>query len=238
MRDAHRMRERFELSLDNRQIVSIVISALVVLGAVFVLGVVVGKKLSSDDSAAGAPDLLTALDAKAESLEQIKREPSALTFHEELTRKNADPLPPPTMVGLADAGRMVEQPAVPTPVPELAKEPESPRKDDVVPVRTTDAGGSSVTAAIARAQVPQEAAEGGQFTLQLAASQEKSEAESYVSKLRAKGYAPFITEAEVPGRGKWYRVRMGSFPTREAANRYLADFRRETALDAFVAPNP
>ena len=42
MRDAHRMKEKYELSLDNRQIVSMTVGGLIVVAAVFVLGVVVG----------------------------------------------------------------------------------------------------------------------------------------------------------------------------------------------------
>jgi cell division septation protein DedD len=53
--------------------------------------------------------------------------------------------------------------------------------------------------------------------------------------LREKGYAPYIVTAEVPGKGTWYRVRMGSFPTKDAATRYLQDFKRETQAEAFVA---
>ena len=49
------------------------------------------------------------------------------------------------------------------------------------------------------------------------------------------GYAPYIVTAEVPGKGTWYRVRMGSFPTKDAATRYLQDFKRETQAEAFVA---
>ena len=46
MRDVHRMREKYDLSLDSRQVVSLLIGGIVVLGAVFVLGVLVGKKLA------------------------------------------------------------------------------------------------------------------------------------------------------------------------------------------------
>ena len=46
MRDTHRMREKYDLSLDSRQVVSLLIGGIVVLGAVFVLGVLVGKKLA------------------------------------------------------------------------------------------------------------------------------------------------------------------------------------------------
>ncbi|RKH59109.1 SPOR domain-containing protein, partial [Corallococcus llansteffanensis] len=94
MRDAHRMKEKFDVSLDNRQIVSLLIAGIVVMGAVFVLGVVVGKKLSGDAQTAAAPDLLSALDANAQVLHEARQEP-ALTFPDELTRKtSAEPLPP------------------------------------------------------------------------------------------------------------------------------------------------
>ncbi|MHB8879132.1 MAG: SPOR domain-containing protein, partial [Myxococcaceae bacterium] len=103
------------------------------------------------------------------------------------------------------------------------------------PTRTAVKDGGGLREAIARAQRPVEAVPGGAFTLQLSASQDRAEADRFVSKLRGQGYAPFITEAQVAGRGTWYRVRMGSFATKEAAGRYLQDFRRETQLEAFVA---
>ncbi len=74
----------------------------------------------------------------------------------------------------------------------------------------------------------------GTWTLQLSAYQTKSEAERFVGGLRDKGYAPYIVEAAIPGKGTWYRVRMGRFSTKDAAGRYLQDFRRETALNALV----
>jgi DedD protein len=52
--------------------------------------------------------------------------------------------------------------------------------------------------------------------------------------VREKGYQPYVIQSDVPGRGRWYRVRLGKFPTQEAAGRYLRDFRRETRLNAFV----
>lgn len=235
MRDAHRIKERYEVSLDNRQIVSVAISGLVVLGAVFGLGVVVGKKLSTDRTVAEAPDLLSALDAKAASLEALNQQAPDLTFHEELTARAPEALP--SAPSATDAGERAEVPRdLPAQAPseEVSKGKTEPA---TVAVRTLEPGRLSISEAIARTQVPTEARAGGAFTLQLAASQERAEAEQYISRLRDRGYAPYITEAEVPGRGKWYRVRMGSFPTKEAATRYLSDFRRETKLEGFIAPN-
>ena len=88
MRDAHRMKEKFDVSLDNRQIVSLLIAGIIVMGAVFVLGVVVGKKLAGNAQTAAAPDLLSALDANAQALQQAREGEPPLTFQDELTRKS------------------------------------------------------------------------------------------------------------------------------------------------------
>ena len=79
MRDTHRMKEKYELSLDNRQIVSLTVFGVIVVGAVFSLGIVVGKKLATDDQTTAAPDLLSALDRKAEAIDPMKTDAS-LTF--------------------------------------------------------------------------------------------------------------------------------------------------------------
>ncbi|MCY1003425.1 SPOR domain-containing protein [Myxococcus sp. MISCRS1] len=284
MRDAHRMKEKFDVSLDNRQIVSLLIAGIVVLGAVFVLGVVVGKKLAGDAQTASAPDLLSALDANAQALQAVRKEPQ-LTFQDELTRKaSAEPIAPvapkPAPKAPVVAEKPVAKPAepvktaalAPTPDPdtgelppeEPAEEPkavvEAPKPVEkpaaekpaalavkpavvsgkvevaAVPTRTTQKEGGGLKEAIARAaQLPDPAVKGGAFTLQLSAFQDKQEAERFMGRLRDRGYAPYIVTAEVAGKGTWYRVRMGTFASKDAATRYLSDFKRETQLDAFVA---
>lgn len=265
MRDAHRMKEKFDLSLDNRQIVSLLIGGIVVLGAVFVLGVVVGKKLAGNQQTAEAPDLLTALDQRAEV---------PLTFQDELTKKTTPLAPPPVETAPAPVA-VVKPEKKPGPAPEDDKpevaaaraepvkvepvkaepekkpevvaaaavaKPEKPTvpavsgkiEDDQVPTNTSDSG---LKNAFARVAKPTEAKTGGAWTLQLSASQSKDEADKFAARMRDRGYAPFIVRADVPGRGTWYRVRMGSFPTKDAASRYLQDFKRETRMDAFVAAN-
>jgi DedD protein len=215
MRDVHRMKEKWDVSLDNRQVVSFLITVIVILGAVFVLGVVVGKKLASTEPATAAPDLLTALDQKAAALEAAKQEPP-LTFQEELTKKTLDPLP------------------VTPPVLEAPTVPSRPSVDAAVPTRTV----KEVLKETPPAPKTPETTANGKFTLQLAASQSKPEADRFVARLRDKGYAPFIVEAQVPGKGTWYRVRVGSFGTKEAAQQYLQDFRRETQVEGFVTAAP
>ncbi|ATB39057.1 translation initiation factor 2 [Cystobacter fuscus] len=296
MRDAHRMKEKFDVSLDNRQVVSLLIAGIIVLGAVFVLGVVVGKQLAGNAQSAAAPDLLSALDANAQALQQAREAESPLTFQDELTRKSSPdaapskpgtvtvaipppaPKPKPAEPPPADVAEPTEDnPPAPSPTdddyaptgtakapapkpaetkvaePKVADskpapKPAEPKVADSKPVatpgkvesapvatRTTPAAGG-MKEAIARAtQRPTEAVPGGAFTLQLSAFQSRPEADRFAAKLRDRGYAPFIVPAEVPGKGTWYRVRMGSFPSKDAASRYLTDFKRETQLQAFVA---
>jgi DedD protein len=284
MRDAHRMKEKFDVSLDNRQIVSLLIAGIIVMGAVFVLGVVVGKKLAGNAQTAAAPDLLSALDANAQALQQARETEQPLTFQDELTRKSgSDASKPGTVTVAIPPPAPKPKPAEPKPEPQVAEAPAdepptaSPTDDDYappatanatepkpepkpaepkvaeskpapvpgkveaapVPTRTTTpAQGSGLKDAIARAtQRPTEAAPGGAFTLQISAFQNRPEAERFAAKLRDRGYAPYIVTAEVPNKGTWYRVRMGSFPSKDAASRYLSDFKRETQLQAFVAAN-
>jgi DedD protein len=252
MRDSHRLKEKYELSLDNRQIVSITVASLVVLGGVFMLGVVVGKKLSAETVALQQQptDLLGQLDRKTEALETVKAD-AALTFQDELTRPPSAPVaeaplpvvkpvevpkpeaPKPEIVKPAEVA-VAPAPVVVAPVapPKPAELAETPKVDSVA-TRTVDGGG--LKEAFGKAQrPPTESAADGSWTVQLSAYQDKAEADRFAAGLRDKGYAPFIVEATIPGKGTWFRVRMGRFPSKDAASRYMDDFRRETAMNAIV----
>jgi len=51
---------------------------------------------------------------------------------------------------------------------------------------------------------------------------------------RFEAFRPRVEAAEVPGKGRDWRVRVGSFDTKEAAERYLADVTRETGAKGWV----
>ena len=104
-------------------------------------------------------------------------------------------------------------------------------------VATRTAPNAKLDDAFKRVASPSGTAGEGAFTLQLSASQNSTEAEAFAQRLRDRGYAPYIVTGEVPGRGLFYRVRMGSFPNKDAAQTYLVDFKRETRLDGYVTSN-
>jgi cell division septation protein DedD len=72
------------------------------------------------------------------------------------------------------------------------------------------------------------------FTLQLSSFQDKSEAEAFLATTKAAGFQPYLTEADVSGKGMFYRVRLGSYRSLEAANDAKAEYEKSAKKTAQV----
>lgn len=59
--------------------------------------------------------------------------------------------------------------------------------------------------------------EGEFFVIQLFATRSRAEADAEVSRLKSKGITAYVMEAQIPNRGTWYRVRIGTFNSLEEA---------------------
>jgi DedD protein len=210
-----RPRDEFQLSLDGRQVASIVVGALVVLGLVFVLGMNVGKQVGLRRASVGIAGDLDALDRAPAP--PATAEP--LTFHDRLTR-DAPAAPPPAPPAEPPAAPL---PAAPPPTPAAAQ-----------PAPVLPPASPTAAAPVVAAVTPTPPA-GRPWTVQLAAAQERAEAERIAARHAALG--PRIEEADVPGKGRFFRVRVGGFETREAADRYLRDVARENGAKGFVTPS-
>ena len=147
MRDSHRMKEKYDLSLDSRQVVSLLVAGIVVLGAVFVLGVLVGKKLAGSQRMDRAPDLLSALDQKSAALEKA-RAGTALTFQEELTADGGAAKAPPA------AKEKKEPPGKPAEAKAEAPKPAVEKRPEVL---AKSADGGPIAARTAPAAAPAQA---------------------------------------------------------------------------------
>jgi DedD protein len=77
--------------------------------------------------------------------------------------------------------------------------------------------------------------EGG-YQLQVSSFHTQAEAESFAEQLRARGHKAYVLEAHVSGRGTWFRVRVGPFPTQHAAMQYRAGFEAREHVVPFVVP--
>lgn len=55
------------------------------------------------------------------------------------------------------------------------------------------------------------------FTVQVSSFPTTEEATAFARRLERKGFEPYITAAEIPGRGTWHRVRVGNYPNKDGA---------------------
>ncbi len=74
----------------------------------------------------------------------------------------------------------------------------------------------------------------GGFQLQVASFKEPADADKLVENLRRRGHRAYSLAAEVPNRGKWYRVRIGPFKSKFEAAKYKAEFERTERASPFV----
>lgn len=72
------------------------------------------------------------------------------------------------------------------------------------------------------------------YSIQLASYPERSMADEEVKRMKRRGYAAFLVITEVPERGTWYRVRLGSFTKKSAADKLLAELRKKEGLSPFI----
>jgi DedD protein len=275
-REPELYKDKIEVSLDGRQIFYLFFGGAAIVGLVFVLGVLVGRRVEArghlDHAETQAEtDPLAALDR----LERSDR----LSFHGalrgseaptdvekaigELEKKRAaqpDKKPEPDKPARPEKGdEPVSRPETDKPRPEADKpRPEKkadstatsekkPRKHDEP---ATDSR-SEPRPAKAEARRP----EGGdrearperpdtdakptseakvRFTLQLSSFQARSEAEAFLSATKSAGYQPYLVEADVSGKGTFYRVRLGSYRSLEAANDAKAEYEKAAKKTAQV----
>ena len=64
------------------------------------------------------------------------------------------------------------------------------------------------------------ASNAGRYTVQLAAFPEARFAKEMETKLKSKTYPAYVQKTDIPGKGTWYRVRVGKFETKEEAREY------------------
>jgi cell division septation protein DedD len=62
--------------------------------------------------------------------------------------------------------------------------------------------------------------DGSLFCFQVSSWKREKIAKQETQRLKKKGYAAFYVKAEIPGRGTWYRVRVGYFNSLEEAQKY------------------
>jgi cell division septation protein DedD len=67
----------------------------------------------------------------------------------------------------------------------------------------------------------------GKYTVQVASFRDAGVAERFAERLRRKGYKVSVAEADIPGKGRWSRVRVGTFATKRQAREYGNTLKRK-----------
>lgn len=62
----------------------------------------------------------------------------------------------------------------------------------------------------------------GKYTIQLASHKTQDTAQEFADAFIVKGYDVIIKQADIPGRGTWYRVSIGAFDSRQEALQYIS----------------
>lgn len=193
-----------------------------VLGLTFALGVVTGRSWPRSST----PITVVAKGAKEASRPS---EPApALTFYQELTAPLSSPPPP----AKAKPPR-VEPPRLETPRADLLHA-DAPRAEKTDKPDAASKGDTVAAAAVPAAAAPAKPAPGQTtFTIQVAAYKAKEPADALRAKLAAAGYEAYVAQVDTPGSAR-YRVRVGSFATRESAQQVAERIVGERSLPAFV----
>lgn len=251
-------RDKIEVSLDGKQVFYLFFGGAVIASLVFVVGVMIGKRLEARahgeraDIAETLPsDPLAALDMLAAGGQDD------LSFPSELRQPRADaPVSAGAAGKVADADTGKAKVDAKAADAKLKADAAAKLKLDVEKAKAKAAADAKLKAdaramadskakatadAKAKAKAKADAkaagkakAKSGKFTLQLSSFQSESEAEAFYDQLRAAGYKPFISRAEVPGKGTWYRVRLGKYPTYEDAVTAKATFEKRQKIIAYV----
>jgi DedD protein len=254
-------KDKIEVSLDGRQIFYLFFGGAVIVGLVFVMGVMVGRRVE----ARGHVDVARTKTA-ADPLAALDRlEGTGMSFQGALTGSGATTEVERSIAKLA-ADRADKKPEVkpdavkPAAKPEAKPEvkPEAGRPKDKKPEKKPDVAAEKkpkpkaddlalldknpdVLADKKPAEVDKkpkkpdgDAEAKTRFTLQLSSFQDKHEADSFLSSLKAAGFQPYVTEAEVSGKGTFYRVRLGTYRSLEAANDAKLEFEKASKKTASV----
>ena len=192
-----------------------------ILVAFFFLGDYLGKQQGRSDSEAqrlgSLPDIANQYLPKKEDL----------TFYKTLTEKAETTTTAPV-----------------PPKPEAVKPP--PKKAEEAPAKKKEAKRPEITitrvpeepstkSAPDGKKAPETAATStpkGRYTVQIASYPDRELAEDEVRRMKKMGYAAFVVASEVPDRGTWYRVRLGSFQKKASADKLA----REVQAKAGLAP--
>jgi DedD protein len=279
--DVERWKDKIEVRLDNRQVFFLFFGSALVACLLFILGVIVGKRLESRGRAVSPEieDPLALLDKVASTPRTGPEAPPALPKmlfgastapaakvippgHAKPTVAAAKPEPAPKPAVAAKAEPAAKAPVVaakaePAPKPAAAAKADPAPKPPVVVAKAEPTPKAPVVVAKAepapKPEPPKPAVAAvkkmamvtppppsgtdaakakGRFTLQLGSFPDRAEAEAFSQRFTPQG--SYVIASEIPGKGTWYRVRVGDYANAKDAIAAKGNFEKQHNVIAYV----
>jgi DedD protein len=214
-RNVERWREKIEVKLDNRQVFFLFFGSAVVACMLFVLGVMVGKRIESRGQAE-APQLQDPLAA----LDRAQKPPVGVAA--------PDPqlLFPSTLAGGPKVKPAAAHASLGLPAKVVPARPAPPKPIAAAPKPVLAAKPAPAAAAPADpAKIK------GKYTLQISTFTTSADAEAFVQKYPG----AFVIAGDVPGKGMVYRVRFGNYATYKDVIAAKESFEKQHNMIALIA---
>jgi septal ring-binding cell division protein DamX len=232
-REPELYKDKVEVSLDGRQIFYLFFGGAVIVGIVFVLGVLVGRRVEARGhldraKTQAATDPLAALDrlegngqlSFRASLTAGKDQPTEV---EQEIQRRAAAKPETAKAEAPKAEKAAKSDS--TKADKLAKSDDPPKADK--PAKSDEAPKADKPA-------KSDDAPRSHYTLQLSSFQDRGEADAFLSSVKAQGFSARITQAEVDGKGTFYRVRMGTYASLDSANEARSQVEKALSKSASI----
>jgi len=231
--NVERWREKIEVRLDNRQVFFLFFGSALVACMLFVLGVMVGKRIEPRGQA-DAPvmaDPLAALDRARQPPPGVAAPDQPLTFQSSLVSASSGAKAKmgahaPSPAGLPRPLAPHAAPLVPKPL--VARSAVAEAKPPVARTAASEAKPAVPKTAVA---APDPLKAKGKFTLHLSTFGTADEAQAFAQKYPG----AFVVTAEVPGKGTAYRVRYGNYASFKDAAAAKDSFEKQHNTIALVA---
>ena len=219
-------KKKFALQL-TRKGVGLMVCLIVLISAwTFTLGVLVGrdtapvkfdiKKLEKRLAALKASDLKEKLKRFKISSNDAEEKKPELGFHEALKTTKSD----------------IQFPA---PIPKQVLDkliPAKPEKEEKKKISKTKEPQKKTETPKTKSK-PEPAGSQKRFTVQVASTKDLKDADRLVSRLKTKGYPAYKILGKVPGKGIWFRVRVGPYGNKDEAKKALAKLKKNK-LKGFI----
>ncbi|HOV86897.1 MAG TPA: SPOR domain-containing protein [Syntrophobacteraceae bacterium] len=246
--------KRHRVEFSTKHVFTGLFALVLVLAWMFMLGVLAGRGLplidSEDLSLRAHLVRFIGLDKEvaperpdaAETWDSPKKMLETLSYYEDLAQKESPPAPEtdqPAPAAPQPRNSSKTSPAEKTPAtPDASK---AGGKDKAAPPKTAketpkEATKEAAKEAVKEAPPPEIAA--GHFTLLIASLRDAENAQKLVEQLKSKGYPSRLEPLDLQESGRWNRILVGSFQSREEALRFAADFNRKERLEGLVIREP